>query len=200
MSPALVSAEHLRFISFTLRQFVISVPSLSIISLWGLLALEEPSHERLSASTVQTMAAALQKLSGWIALQGLFVLYKVSHDVLHPWRTTLKFVAVKFVILLDMVQKLVVRAVVARYESQDAESGGLERRDVCQLRGEERIVFWTNFLLVFETVIMAALCQKAFPADELQEATGATDGVGISDVDLERVALKSASSFGSPMS
>jgi len=113
----------------------------------------------VGAAGVSRLADALQKISGFIALQGLFTLYKASHNALHEWNTTMKFVAIKLVIVLDMIQDVLAGFLVTH--------GIVGVGSQCHLRDENLAKIWDQCMLVVEAVFMALLMYRAFPAQEL---------------------------------
>merc|ERR1712032_805921 len=78
---------------------------------------------------VKKYTTVILKLSAFLAIYGLFVIYKSTHDALHKddkhtdasrdWRTTPKFISVKIVILLSMFQKMFVAIMVKKLRARD---------------------------------------------------------------------------------
>lgn len=73
----------------------------SIFSAWCVLALELETWK-----VVVKVVGILQKISGFVAIYGLMILYVATHDLLENWRTTSKFVAIKVVVLLCTFQEM----------------------------------------------------------------------------------------------
>merc|ERR1719458_2480097 len=90
-----------------------------------------------------------------IAVYGLFVLYKSTHDLLHDWGTTKKFISIKFVIGLSLIQSKLVSWLIHRFRHPDR---------------TWLIDHWIAMLLAVESVIMVLLTSSAFPAEEVQPA------------------------------
>lgn len=57
---------------------------------------------------VELLMQLLQSISMFCCLQALFALYRATHDVLHRFKTTSKFLSIKLLILLSLIQKTLV--------------------------------------------------------------------------------------------
>lgn len=162
MSPGYLSVSHLLWLVTGLRQFVFAMPSLAVLVLWAAIVLEPAQTQR-----VAMFASILSKLSTLLALYCLFVLYRATHEVLHAWHTTAKFVSIKLFLLVALVQEPIVGAIVGHGDGEGQ----------C-LRGTNRANFWAMWLLSVETIGMAVLLRRAFPAEEL-EAEAAHERSGV---------------------
>ncbi|CAE7252597.1 unnamed protein product, partial [Symbiodinium pilosum] len=56
----------------------------------------------------ELLVQLVQSVSMFCCLQALFALYRATHDVLHRYKTTSKFLAIKMLILLSLIQKTLV--------------------------------------------------------------------------------------------
>lgn len=155
MTPRAFTTRDMLCIVNCLRQFVVAVPCFALMQIWAVVALPEHVHN------VSICVKIGQILSAFVALQGLFTLYKATHDMLHEWSTTRKFVAIKLIIIVEMWQKLIISKVVKHKDSSEVGNEG------CLLMGEHRVAFWGMWWLVPESLLMLYLMRKAFPASEL---------------------------------
>ncbi|CAE7447179.1 unnamed protein product, partial [Symbiodinium sp. CCMP2456] len=57
---------------------------------------------------VELLMQLVQSISMFCCLQALFALYRATHDVLHRFKTTSKFLSIKLLILLSLIQKTLV--------------------------------------------------------------------------------------------
>eukprot|EP00913_Durusdinium_trenchii_P000403 g370.t1 len=71
------------------------------------------------AKKMQSVAGYILKASGMLAIYGLFVMYKATHDLLHDWNTTRKFVAIKLVILLSVIQNKLFGLFIRKFRPPD---------------------------------------------------------------------------------
>jgi hypothetical protein len=82
-----------------MQQYVLATPLLAILDLWASLSLPPPS-----AASTRASCLAAKRLSTLLALWALFSLYQATHDALSTWNTTGKFVALKAVLMLELLQ------------------------------------------------------------------------------------------------
>jgi len=157
-----MSARLLLHISWLVKQYIIAEFFISIFGLWIMMAAREPTGRALKLACTVVL-----KVSGISAVYGLFVLYKGTHELLHRWHTTQKFLSIKFVILLSMIQSHVLGPIIEHVRELDKtclmdpnEPGNMEFV----------INHWTAVVLSVEAVLMAVLVMAAFPASEVDEA------------------------------
>jgi len=154
--------KHLLRVSWLVRQYVYVMFGLSIFGMWVTMSCpaEPAEHWKLIMSWVL-------KVSGLTAVYGLFVLYKATHDLLHEWNTTVKFLSIKFVILLSIVQKRFLGMLVKKLLPKEADSCLFEPGYPHNL--EQVVNFWSQFLIVLESILMIYLIRRAFPVEELKD-------------------------------
>ena len=107
------------------------------------------------------------KVSGMLAVYGLFVMYKATHELLHEWNTTAKFVAVKLVIGVSTVQDMVIEKLVEDVFPPPPTSCLRDPLHPGHLG--RAVVFWRSYLTLIETVVLAGLIIRAFPAEEVKD-------------------------------
>jgi len=124
-----------------------------------------------------------------LAMQGLFILYRASYDILKAYHPTTKFVAIKLVVLIATTQKFLIVVVVplgARYGSYDRVA---------------LINLWNAFLLCIESAIVGRVMYNAFPVSELRRHEGGDAHreyeEGFIEVDLEATAPDDIREIGS---
>eukprot|EP00419_Tripos_fusus_P001078 CAMPEP_0172682172 /NCGR_PEP_ID=MMETSP1074-20121228/17977_1 /TAXON_ID=2916 /ORGANISM="Ceratium fusus, Strain PA161109" /LENGTH=156 /DNA_ID=CAMNT_0013500809 /DNA_START=566 /DNA_END=1036 /DNA_ORIENTATION=+ len=115
---------------------------------------------------MKTVSAGILKVSGLTAVYGLFVMYKATHNLLEHWHTTKKFVSIKCVIFISLLQSLCMRPLLQHVQRPEnhclkdpKHPGNLD------LVAEHYIAT----LLSVEAMAMAYLVRSAFPASELQD-------------------------------
>ena len=152
---------HLVLISYLLFQFVLGTPVLAIVGMWGYISLDAASAHALRAACL-----ALKQLSTLLALWGLFALYQASHDPLRHWNTTKKFVSLKAVLVLELVQEHLIAFLLdaGSYGPGDGLDGAT--LDACR-HGQLVEHFWSQVVLLLECLLMACLIRSAFPPHEL---------------------------------
>eukprot|EP00873_Tetraselmis_striata_P034117 jgi/Tetstr1/454381/TSEL_041288.t1 len=118
------------------------------------------SPPELSSLLVHTSEAA-QSASLLVCLQALFVLYRATKHALAPFHTTAKFLGIKAMLLLSLLQRVLVLAL-ARHG----------------LFGDGHSVLYTPavmatrlqaFLLAWELPVLQLLVNRAFPLSDLQQ-------------------------------
>jgi len=91
----------------------------------------------------------------FVAMQGLFIIYIASYDLLKPYKPTRKFVCIKLIVIIAALQKLVIEAAVPHKLSfGHYDSNAL-------------ISMWQSCLLALESVAFSILMIYAFPVHEL---------------------------------
>ncbi|CAE8672196.1 unnamed protein product [Polarella glacialis] len=153
--------KHLLRVSWLVRQYVYVMFGLSIFGMWVSMSWAAESAEHL-----KLIMSGVLKVSGLTAVYGLFVLYKATHDLLHEWNTTVKFLSIKFVILLSMVQKRILGLLIDKFRKKE-NSCLIEPGHPDNL--EQVVNFWCQFLIVLETILMICLLRRAFPVEELKD-------------------------------
>lgn len=156
-----ITAKQLLWVSRLVKQYVILELFLNTFFMWAGLTFQP---ER--AARIQNVAAYILKISGMMAVYGLFIMYKATHDLLHDWNTTRKFVSVKIVILLSVIQNKLFSWFIHTFRP---------RENSCLLTPghpeelERIVVFWTTFASLMETVLLSHLIIRAFPAHEVAD-------------------------------
>jgi len=173
----LMSAKLLLRAACLVRQYVILMFLISIFGLWVIMA--APAETALK---MKSWSAVVLKASAMTAVYGLFVLYKSTHDLLHDWSTTKKFISIKFVIGLSVIQGKLVSWLIHRFRHPER---------TCLLDPKEPeslewvIDHWIAMLIAVESVIMVLLTSSAFPVEEVQSAKA--QPCAFVEMSLERV-------------
>lgn len=153
--------KHLLRVSWLIRQYVYMQMSLSVFSMWAATTISEREGRSVQMATLVVL-----KVSAMTAVYGLFVLYRATHDLLHDWNTTRKFISVKLVIFLSLLQKQVLTRLIHRFR-KDATSCLIDPWDAEDL--EHVVNFWSQFVLLLDTLILIWLIVTAFPAEEVND-------------------------------
>lgn len=157
----LLTPRHFLRIIALVKQYIYMQLFFSVFGLWAEMSLDEHLAHKIS-----TWTKIILKVSGMIGIYGLFVMYKATHDILEHWNTTRKFIAIKFVILLSIVQNRLLGFLLQKFRRKD---------QTCLVSTENPhdlshvTNFWAQFLLVCETILMVYLLSKAFPAEEVED-------------------------------
>lgn len=157
----LLTPRHLLRITKLVKQYIAMQLFFSVFGLWAEMSLSEKQAEKLTM-----WVKIILKLSGLTGIYGLFVMYKATHDLLEHWNTTRKFVSIKFVILLTLVQTRLFGFLLHKFRRKDNTClvDPLKPHDLHHV-----LTFWSQTLMLVETVLMVYLLSKAFPAEEVQD-------------------------------
>jgi len=156
-----LSARHLLWVTGFVKQYVFLQLFYSVFSLWAEFILPEARAKKWNA-----MSRIVLKFSGFLAIYGLFVIYKATHHILEEYRTTAKFIAIKVVILLSMLQAKLVGLLLHKFRRKD---------NTCLVDPdhpeelEHVITYWSQFVLLLDTVLMTWLLSRAFDPNEVTE-------------------------------
>lgn len=168
-----LSGRQLLLCLFFLQQYILVIPGTSLISLWAALVAPEQFVKTNHWCNI------FKKISELCALWGLFVLYVATKKMLTKWRTTQKFVSLKVIVLIQVLQRpivaLVLRHVVPLF---------LPDKGFC-LPIESLINVTSSWLLMGWCVVLAVLISRAFTAKEIMSETG-TYIPGNFELDLKR--------------
>lgn len=160
-TPHHLSARQLLWASCLVKQYGILQIVVNSYFMWARLTLR-----KADASQVEPIARTCLKISGMLAVYGLFVMYKATYDLLHDWNTTRKFMAVKLVIGLSVVQEKVVSKLMTTLPPMET--------NCFRTHSDEKMhhfeIFLTSYFTLLETVILSRLIIKAFPADEVSDS------------------------------
>lgn len=145
------------------RQFIFSTPAISLLAV--LLSFTSSSSSSSSSTDRQTplwhLLRFLLLASSLLALWGLFILYKASlDDVSRQHQITLKFISIKLLIIVGIVQEYVFAELAWRKEGGGKGEG--------QGDGESLSVLVPNALLASESPLLTLLVLCAFPLRELE--------------------------------
>jgi len=144
-SPAHLTAFGVDLSYFLIYQYIYIVPLQGFFVLWLYL-------DGNQVSPVPNIFAIISML---FALQGLFILFRATRSALadyQPWR---KFLSIKAIVLVGIVQKLIISEIVPTY----AEVGAYDR--------EALVSLWVAFVYMLECPLFALALTYAFPMEEL---------------------------------
>ena len=102
----------------------------------------------------------LENLAMSYTLYNLFQLYICTHDILHHYRTTDKFVAIKAVLGIAVLQDMIIKTVVKKYLKPSYFSSDMKSE------------FWADFALTVEAILLALAHKAAYPVEELSDSKG----------------------------
>lgn len=159
-----LSALHLLQVSWMVRQFAYASVILGAFMMWAALALR--SKHALGVYHFYFWAL---KLSGLAAVYGLMILYLSTKKLLHHWNTTMKFVCIKGVVLISILQELILKLLIKALH-EESNSCLLEPGHPGKL--DHLVHFWNSYLVTLQSVVFAWLVAKAFPAEEVRDFVG----------------------------
>ncbi|CAJ1446702.1 unnamed protein product [Effrenium voratum] len=159
--PHTLTATQLLWVSRFVKQYVVLQIFLNTFFMWCLL-----SFRASRAARLLLFSGYFLKFSGLLAVYGLFVMYKATHELLADWNTTRKFVSIKIVILLSIVQKKLITWFIRAIYTPEKTCliNPYEPKDLDHL-----INFWTQWLILLETVVLVKLIGWAFPPHEVSD-------------------------------
>jgi len=162
MSPHHMAPQHLMLARCFFQQYAAVVVVGSIFSAWCVLALD-PGTWKVEVKAV----GYVQKVSGFLAIYGLMILYVATHDLLEHWKTTSKFVAIKVVVLLCTFQEMVMSKIMEHVRPAQCIAEIHEGLPEA-LIDVHRDHFWNMYMTSLEAVLVAFLVLRAFPAGEIR--------------------------------
>jgi len=159
IQPHNLTPRHLILARNLFRQYIFVIMISSACVAWAAISL--PTARFV---TIRTISNTVQKLSSFLAIYGLMILYMATHDLMHDkWRTTSKFVAIKLVVLLCNFQDMFVGSIVQHVRVLDFECLGTDAHSEH---------FWNMYLTSLESILVAFLVRRAFPASEIEPFAG----------------------------
>lgn len=166
-----LTSNHLLTCFYLLQQYMIFVPGQSLVSLFVNFVAPE------QYPTAKMWCEALGETSKLLALWGLFVLYFGTRRVLHEWRVTEKFLAIKGIVFIQCFQKPAIRLIVMLPFVQDT--------NPC-LTHVPLMNFWNSYFLCIWSMVMAHQMKRAFRWIEINEDTERFYFPGNFELDLRR--------------
>ena len=151
-----VDGPRLDSIMEGLQVFGIVVPACAVVRLW--ITVEAKDVWVIYGSQVGLLL--LENVAMSYTLYNLFQLYICTHDILHHYRTTDKFIAIKAVLGIAVMQDMIIKTVVKKYLKPSYFSSDMKSE------------FWADFALTVEAIILALAHKAAYPVDELKDGKG----------------------------
>jgi hypothetical protein len=152
-----------------IQQFVMIMPAIATaqVYLLSMMSFED-------AFEIIDVLDFVSKVANLICLYGLVIVFFSTKELLKRWHTHKKFVAIKIVLVVAIWQDFLV-TLIAHGPIKNSEScfkavymeRGLIDRPDSWVHMEE--YFWATWILALETVPMALLICRSFPAAEVNE-------------------------------
>jgi hypothetical protein len=136
----------------------------SLYTIFATTSVEDEKGLRRHLPLLAQGVEAAQGISMLVCLYGLFVLYKATKGALAEYDTTAKFVGIKSMIVLSLVQRIIIVNLV-RHDVMGGVRGTLFTPEVMGTRVQA-------FLLGWELPLLQLIVNRAFPLGELIPATG----------------------------
>jgi len=157
-----LSINQLWKVMWLVQQYSYAAPVIASVSLILELSME-PAKGKYMVKAIEQVT----KCSALTCLYGLFILYSATHHILEKWKTTAKFITVKGLLILFIIQELVLQFVI---EPMLLESGSS-----CFKHAGFMPFWWSvynaKFLgmwaITLESVLMVVLVRVAFPVEEV---------------------------------
>lgn len=169
-----LSGVQLLVCIFMLQQYMLIVPGTSIFLLWTALVVPKEYHR------MHIRSIYVQKFSQLTALWGLFVLYRASVKLLKKWRTSQKFLSLKIIVLIQILQRPLVSSVVKHLVPK------LYPDNLYCLSHDFMIDAMNSWLLLGWCVMLAILISRAFPVKEVMNEDASLYIPGMFDIDIKR--------------
>lgn len=180
----LLKPWHLLLARNFIRQYATIVVVGSLVSMWCALAMD-PSRMH----TVRSWISMLTKLAAFVCIYGLFILYKASHNLLHHWNPTTKFISLKLVVVLMAYQELMIKLAIKHLSPAGTHClavEGVTGELATELQNQNREHFNSMYFVALESILVAYLVRRAFPASELKTMDAQIHGKLI-EMDLEQM-------------
>jgi Organic solute transporter Ostalpha len=158
VKPVTVDGKRLDRLMAGLHVFGLVVPSCAVAKLW--ITLEAQNQYILYVSKIVLLLVENVAMS--YTLYCLFQLYVSTHDILHHYKPTDKFVAIKAILGIAVLQSMIIKVVCGKFLSKNS-----------YFTVEMMADFWSNFALCCESIILAIGHKKAYPSVELEDTNGA---------------------------
>jgi len=156
-----LDAKLLLRVVWLVRQFVMLQFGLSIFNMWATMAWPA----RLG-NDMKMVASGILKVSGLTAVYGLFVMYKATHNLLEHWHTTKKFISIKCVIFISLLQSLCIHPLLQHVQRPENKC----LKDPTDPDNLDMVAeHYIATLLSVEAMVMAYLVSSAFPVSELRD-------------------------------
>jgi hypothetical protein len=141
-----------------LSVFGVVVPVCAVIRLW--VSLESKNSTVVNGSQIGLFAAENAAMS--YTLYCIFQLYVSTHDILHHMGTTPKFVAIKAILGIAVLQSMIIKVVIKRIITKRG-----------YFTDEFLSEWWSDFALCCESILLALAQRSAYPVEELMDSDGA---------------------------
>lgn len=167
-----LSGKQLLLCIFMLQQYMFVIPGSSVVSLWCALVIPQDYH------WWHVRCIYFKKFSQLTALWGLFVLYRATKKMLKRWGTGQKFLALKIMVIIQILQRPIIGLIVNKALAHSLDDDCL---------GPDFMIDVTNcWLLLGWTVVNAVLIMRAFPAKEVMNEDDSLYMPGNFNIDLKR--------------
>eukprot|EP00408_Alexandrium_pacificum_P024119 CAMPEP_0171199216 /NCGR_PEP_ID=MMETSP0790-20130122/23350_1 /TAXON_ID=2925 /ORGANISM="Alexandrium catenella, Strain OF101" /LENGTH=402 /DNA_ID=CAMNT_0011664557 /DNA_START=85 /DNA_END=1293 /DNA_ORIENTATION=- len=171
-----LTAMHLLQVSWMVRQYAYASVILGAFMMWTALAMKIPQALR-----IYTLYTWVLKVSGLVAVYGLMILYLSTKKLLHHWRTTLKFICIKGIVLITILQERILTWLI---EATHDDSTLCLAEPGYPSKSEHLVHFWNSYLVTLEALAFACLVARAFPAGEVGDFAG--HHLDLVEVELEQ--------------
>ena len=140
-----------------IKVFAYVVPACAVVRLW--VTLEAQNQWVIYGSNIGLLTAENVAMS--YTLYCLFQLYVSTHDILHHYKPTEKFVAIKAILGIAVLQSMIIKVVCGKFLSKNS-----------YFTAEMMSEFWSDFALCCESIILAQGHKSAYPSGELSDTNG----------------------------
>jgi len=156
--PRQFTATLVQFLRGCLRQFVVIGPLTSIVAL----CLELEGSLSVKTRNTVLVVRVVGTVSIMVAMWAMAVLYKATRHKLSRFRTSIKFIAIKLMLLTTAVQEMVIATYLKQHKGEDENSN---HRFTSSFKAQ----FYMSFVVCVEGSLLTLLLLFAFPGRELQQ-------------------------------
>ncbi len=140
-----------------MKVFGYVVPACAVVRLW--ITAEAQNAWIIYGSNIGLMIG--ENLAMSYTMYCLFQLYVSTHDILHEYKPTDKFVAIKAILGIAVLQDMIIKVVIKKFITKEG-----------YFTDEMLSEFWADFALCCEAILLALAHKKAYPSYELADEGG----------------------------
>jgi len=165
IEPYDMKPRHLIWARYFFQQYTFVVVVGSMLVAYSALAIDTRSF-----MAIKHVVDITTKVSGFLAIYGLMILYVATHDLLEQWRTTAKFISIKLVVLLCTFQEWLIGWVSKHFDPVhcvDILNAGTIVDEKVKERHREH--YMSMYMICLEAVVVSLLVYRAFSAAEVRQ-------------------------------
>eukprot|EP00457_Paulinella_chromatophora_P008083 gb/GEZN01008110.1/.p1 GENE.gb/GEZN01008110.1/~~gb/GEZN01008110.1/.p1 ORF type:complete len:411 (-),score=47.93 gb/GEZN01008110.1/:234-1439(-) len=159
--PRPVTEQMIRFATRCFVQYLYTAPGFSILGIMLILSSASEMNGKDDLEKNMKIIQAFELITMLIAMYGLLILYRATHDLFKDFQTSLKFFSIKALILTGKLNEIVFKA------------AGVKKllfRTFSDPRWDDkaRVNLATNVAVSVESLVLLCLMCWAYPASDLK--------------------------------